>query len=100
MDAMRSRPIVEVSPGELCCAPLGREARLTPREAAKITLRLQALADPTGVTIGSNLAELISKRREGGGCSTGLNLPAVRAVSAVLDICCDRPHRKGTHPRP
>ena len=34
-------------------------------------------------------AGLVSKRREGARVLYGLDLAAVRAVSAVLDICCD-----------
>ncbi len=119
---MKSLPIVEEAPDELCCAPLGEQPRLTPNEAAEITLRLQALADPVRVMIVSILAGredhrlttrelapavsvgeatvshhlkrlaeagIVSKRREGARVFYGLDVSAVRAVSAFLDVCCD-----------
>ncbi len=126
-------PIATAQPGELCCAPLGAEGRLTPRDAAEVTFRLQALADPARVMIVSILAGredhelttrelapalslgeatvshhlkrlaeagLVSKRREGARVLYGLNLAAVRAVSAVLDVCCDGPAPRGGYAKP
>ena len=79
---LRIEPLAPV-----CCAPLGEQPRLSTRDADEVASRL---AD----------AGLLHKTREGARVFYGLDLIAMRAISAVLDVCCDCCEPPGGYARP